>query len=261
MTLQQAVELGSVLVLALFFSFSERARPWEALAVSLGAFLGEEACIRWYSAYQYSPGWTVFVDRLPLAVLFIWPAVVLSARAVLRALLGRAPALLVGLLVVFDAALVEPVATHAGLWSWNLPGFFSVPPIGPLGWGCYAAAASFLLDKLSGPRALAAALGAPVLAHAGILALWWGGLRWLQADISALSAALASLLICIAAAAAVLASRKRLPWREAIPRGAAAGLFAGLLWAAPDRALLLYAAPFALPWLLLLRLRPGPAPR
>ena len=199
-------------------------------------------CIRAYGAYQYAPSWSLFVDRVPLAVVLIWPAVVLSARAV-----GRATGLSPGLLVLFDACLVEPIATHAGLWSWNLPGFFGVPPIGPVGWACYAAAACWLLDR----RPWSVAAGAPLLAHAAILAAWWGALRWVQTEIPPAAAAAISALACTAAA--VIAARsRRLPWRESIPRAAAAALFAALLAAAPDRRLLLYAAPFALPWLALL---------
>ncbi len=146
--------------------------------------------------------------------------------------------------VLFDACLVEPIATHAGLWSWNLPGFFGVPPIGPVGWACYAAAACFLLDRA--PRFTV--LGAPLLAHAGILAAWWGALRWVQADVPPQIAAALSALVCTSLALLAIRAR-RLPWRESIPRAAAAALFALLLAATPDRVLLYYAIPFIFPWL------------
>ena len=253
------VEAGAVLVLLVFVRLSAEAQAGEVAAVAVGAWAGEEICIRVYTAYQYAPGWTVFLDRVPLAIVLIWPAVVLSARAVQR--VTGVPA---GLVVLYDACLIEPIATHAGLWSWSLPGGFGVPPIGPVGWACYAAAACWLLD-LRGPAVSAArgaqraaafaqvraAVMAPLIAHAGILAAFWGALRWVQAEIPALAAVAAS--TCAGVLAALLARRRpRLPWREAIPRAAAACIFAGLLLAAPDRMLLLYAAPFALPWLSLL---------
>ena len=57
----------------------------------------------------------------------IWPAVVLSARSIARRLLGpkagaRQLALVTGLLVAFDASIIEPLAVAEGLWSWNAPG-------------------------------------------------------------------------------------------------------------------------------------------
>ena len=150
-------------------------------AVAAGAWIGEELCIRLYGAYQDVPGWTVFVDRVPLAIVLIWPAVV--------------------------------IATHAGLWSWNLPGAFGVPLIGPVGWACYAAAACGLLDggeATPGAPAGAApnrgagapgaepaaalrrelapatrtALFAPLLAHAGILAAWRRGTLQIRLNFS-----------------------------------------------------------------------------
>jgi hypothetical protein len=246
------VELGALSILLVFALFSEGVRLRDALFVAAGAWMGEEVCIRLYGAYQYAPGWTVFVDRVPLAVVLIWPAVVLSARAV-----QRSTGVPVFFVVLFDACLVEPIATHAGLWSWNLPGAFGVPLIGPVGWACYAAAACLVLDRA--PRWTSVA--APLLAHAGILVAFWGALRWMRFAISPGAAAGVSALVCTAAALVALRA-PRLPWRDAAPRAAAAALFAALLYAAPDRALLLYAAPFALPWLALLdwtpiRIGPG----
>lgn len=278
------VEAGAVVVLLVFVRLSAGVRLREVAAVAAGAWVGEEVCIRVYTAYRYAPGWTVFVDRVPLAVVLIWPAVVLSARAVQRT--TGAPAALV---VLFDACLIEPIATHAGLWSWNLPGAFGVPPIGPVGWACYAGAACWLLDggngrrrdrgeargpqhldggelrtgghgeagsskaapPLARPGSLRTVALAPLLAHAAILAAWWGALRWVQAEIPP-AAAVAGAAVAGLSAAGVALRAPRLPWREAIPRAAAAALFVALLAAAPDRALLLYAAPFALPWLALL---------
>lgn len=250
-----AVELASLVVLLLFFALTQRRSLWIALGVGAGAVLGEEICIRAYGAYQYAPTWSVFVDRVPLLVALIWPAVVLSARAVVRTLWPGAGALAVGALVAFDAALIEPIATHAGLWSWNLPGPFSVPLIGLAGWGCYGAAASCAIDRC--PRWVA--LAAPPLAHAGILALWWGALRWVSAPIPREAAIAAALLLSGGAAFLVLRSQRRLPWREAIPRACGAALFGALLCARPDARLAAYSAAFAVFWLFALDYRRGAA--
>lgn len=248
------VELGSVAVLLLFLRLSKLQQPWDALGLALGAVAGEELCIRGYGAYQYAPSWSLFLDRVPLAVALIWPAVVLSARAVVRSVRPGAGALAVGLLVAFDAALVEPIATHAGLWSWNLPGFLDVPLIGPLGWGCYGAAATLVQDRVRrrGLRLLALVVLSPLLAHAGILALWWGALRWLQQPIPAALAAACAMALCAVLAGLIVRARLRLSWRDALSRAAAASVFAALLWARPEPHLVAYAASFALPWLALL---------
>jgi hypothetical protein len=258
------VEAASVAVLLLFFALTQRRALWAALGIGLGAVLGEEICIRAYGAYQYSPAWSLFLDRVPLAVALIWPAVVLSARAVVRTLWPSGGPVAVGALVCFDAALIEPIATHAGLWSWNLPGFFAVPLIGIAGWGCYGAAASFVLDRLparagSGKAAAAGsgavALVAPLLAHAGILSLWWGALRWWQAPIPPRAAIAGALALSAGASLLLLRSPRRLPWREAVPRACAAALFGALLLLRPDALLAVYAAAFALFWLLALDYR------
>ena len=278
------VEAGSVAVLLLFFALTQRRALWPALGIGLGAVLGEEICIRAYGAYQYSPAWSLFLDRVPLAVALIWPAVVLSARAVVRTLWPAGGALAVGALVCFDAALIEPIATHAGLWSWNLPGFFAVPLIGIVGWGCYGAAASLVLDRVAargGPArapvasnsavaAPAAALPAvaapavmllaPLLAHAGILAAWWGALRWWQSPIPPRAAIAGALALSAVASLLLFRSPRRLPWREAIPRACAAALFGALLLLRPDALLAAYSAAFAVFWLLALDYRRAPQP-
>src|SRR5208283_4385299 len=87
---------------------------------------------------------------VPLLVVLIWPLVIHSAWDLVRQWQvreGWAISLATGAVVLTDASLMEPVAVRAGLWSWSEPGIFHVPPIGLLGWGCFAALAVFFLER------------------------------------------------------------------------------------------------------------------
>ena len=70
-----------------------------------------------------------------------------------------------GLLILFDAALVEPVAVSAGLWSWSESAVLGVPLIGIAGWGALP------LD-VALPRAAAAVLFFALAALGGDPRLW-----------------------------------------------------------------------------------------
>ncbi len=235
-------------------------RLLEAAVLAAGATLGEEVCMRLYGAYRYDASWRLWIDWLPLSVALTWPVVILSGRAVARlwiAASGQSERWLpvwTGVVVWFDALLVEPVATHAGLWHWNLTGPFGVPLIGPFGWGFYAAAGTFCLQRLHGWWVLLGAVVAPVLAHALILATWWGGLRELSGGWPVGAALGAGFALCSAATILALRVRRsaRLPWREAVPRASAAALFFALLGARPDGPLALFALAFSPPYLALL---------
>jgi uncharacterized membrane protein len=115
----------------------------------VASWIAEDSCIRAYGFYFYAPGWSVFVDRVPLAILLIWPIVIHSAWELARRLLGtghRWIPLAGALLVWADASMIEPIAVRAGLWRWTEPGLFQVPPIGILGWAFYAGLCMWLLE-------------------------------------------------------------------------------------------------------------------
>ncbi|MEZ4406206.1 MAG: carotenoid biosynthesis protein [Polyangiales bacterium] len=193
--------------------------------------------IRAYGFYAYAPGWHLRVDHVPLLIPAIWAPVVLSSRAVARAMLPRETspwreALLVGALVTFDAALIEPIAVRAGLWRWFYPGVLSVPVIGIVGWGCFAFAATWLQRALPREREWLTVFLAPLASHAMVLALWWGALRWALRDpVPFTSAAVALGVMSAAYTLAIARTGARLPWRELLPRAAAT-----LFFAAPSRA-------------------------
>ncbi|MEZ4264859.1 MAG: carotenoid biosynthesis protein [Myxococcota bacterium] len=239
-------------------------------ALFAAAWAGEETCIRAYGFYQYSPGYSVWLDVVPLLIPLIWPAVILSAHDLATRLAStpsRVP-WLTAALVLADASFIEPIAVQAGLWSWNAPGLLGVPPIGVLGWAYFAGIAALALHP---PRISPGwLLGAIVGAHALLALTWWGALRWVSAEIPWQAA------VAVAAPAglvlAVLAWRS--PTARAVPaallwsRVPASLVFVALLvaYGRESPALLAWAACFVPPWLSLWAattfrptLRPAPA--
>lgn len=234
-------------------------------ALFVAAWLGELTCIRAYGFYQYSPGYTVWLDVVPLLIPLIWPAVVWSAwdlAAHLAPTRAKA-AVITGLLVLADASFIEPIAVHAGLWSWNAPGLLGVPPIGVLGWAYFAGIATL---ALAGRRLQARWLALGVLGGHALLALtWWGALRWVSAEIPwPLAVGVAAPLGLALAVVALRSEAARTVPRELIlARVPAALVFVGLLAVhgldAPG--LLAWAACFVPPWLCLAAVARGPQAR
>ncbi|HEY3447614.1 MAG TPA: carotenoid biosynthesis protein [Myxococcales bacterium] len=263
------LELACVAILGIYAFLHRREPGWlrEVAWLIVAALVGEDTCIRAYGFYQYAPGWHLRVDHVPLLIATIWPAVVLSARAIARLLLkGRGGAVglaaLTGLLVVFDAALIEPVAVASGLWTWNEPGIFGVPPVGILGWGLFAAGSAYVLERVPARASGLVVLAAPVFTHLTLLASWWGLLRWLPRSPVAPVWGVAAIALCsLAYFAAVRARRAGLPRHETLARVAATSFFAFLLASHPEAWLLAYAAAFVPPHLLLSFQGWSPRPR
>ncbi|MFH1532598.1 MAG: hypothetical protein ABIK09_17880 [Pseudomonadota bacterium] len=194
-----ALELTCLGIVALYLGVKNRrgAEPPRALlgrlaVVAAAAWITEETCIRLYGFYGYGSGWSVFVGSVPLLVVLIWPVVIDSARDLASRLTGPGPLRLAGItaaLVLADAALIEPVSVHAGLWSWTAPGLFGVPPVGVLGWSFFTLACVGILQVVEGRRwglrgALLAIPGALALTHILLLAAWWGALRWVSVEVA-----------------------------------------------------------------------------
>lgn len=249
------LEVACVAIVAVYFIAhrGDAVMRRDAVLLAAAALAGEDSMIRAYGFYSYAPGWHLRVDHVPLLIPAIWAPVVLSARRVSRALSTRGgvpEALLTGALVTFDASLIEPIAVRAGLWSWTEPGVFHVPVIGIVGWGLFAAAATWVLDRFEGATKLAVIALAPLATHAALLALWWGGLRYALRDELPFGVIAAVIAVCsVGYTGAVLRTDARLPWRELAPRAAATGFFAALLAGRADLTLVAWAALFTPPWL------------
>lgn len=236
-----------ILALAYLVHLVWGTRP-EARAKELGiiAFLfvcawgAEETAILRYQMYAYPDAWWGKLDEMPLLVAAIWPMVILSSRAVIRALFptsrGWHLALFVGLAVVWDASLVEVIATDGGLWKWRESGYFGVPPIGILGWGCFAASATFALewaleweaekstwvDVVSKAAAPAIAIGGT---HVLLVVLWWLAFKWigrtLWPELSVIGFAAVGMVLVVV----LWRRRERVPLTVAGPRILAALAF------------------------------------
>lgn len=255
MTLVQGLCLGILLLGAVLRWRAGAFETWlrDAPIICCGALVCEDSCIRLYGFYDYAPSWSPCVGTVPLLVGIIWIFVVLSARDVALLLAPRHWLPVAFGVIAYDAALIEPIATHSGLWQWHEAGPFAVPWIGELGWALFGVSALACLSWLPGPLRWATVLLAPLATHAMLLVLWWGLLRWTLRGQPA-DAAMAALGVGVAVVLAVVLWRTRrvgrIPLALIAPRVMPALFFFGLLAAVPASAgLWVYAVSFALPWM------------
>lgn len=248
------LELVCAAIVALYAVARRDALPTLAL-LAVAGFIGEDSVIRAYGFYFYSPRWHLFVDRVPLFIVLIWPIVIHSAYAVARRLSPRAALapLLGAAIVLADASLIEPIAVHAGLWTWTRPGLFAVPPIGILGWAYFAGAAMLFLQRA---RPAVLPLAAPLAVHLLLVVTWWGLFKWVSRPLPAWPFVAAAWIALGAVAALVLRRRlgARVPRDELMLRGPGAAFFFVLLaiYGADLPALCAYSAAFVPPYLALL---------
>lgn len=264
------LELSCALIVATYLAVrayyeTDRPRLFRRLGLILAAsWMAENSVIHAYHFYQYSPRWSIFVDHVPLMIILIWPIVIQSAWDLMNALAGRTGGLKVLLaaaaMVFIDAYVMEPIAVQSGLWSWNEPGLFKVPPIGVLGWSYFAVACLAIFDHIdrhrrSGWLELLVLVIPIAFAHLALIATWWGALRWINHPINPwIAVALAWLLhttLAVLAARHVAATR---PFRrDLLLRVPAAAFFFVLLGldAQSNPALIAYAIALAPPYLVL----------
>ena len=264
-----ALELTCLVIVALYLSMRlarEKDRGGFLLRLAIvgaAAWVTEETCIRWYGFYSYSPRWSVFVGRVPLMVALIWPVVIDSARMLARHLTGggsaRTVAAVTAAVVFTDAALIEPVSVHVGLWAWTELGLLGVPVIGVLGWAIFTLVSvgvfEFNRQRGEAVKDIAAIPVAFALTHLLLMAAWWGALRWMSAPINPwIAVGVAwSLSIVLAVAAARTAAAGRVPLRTSLLRVPAALFFFVLLGIYHEDAgpLIPWAVAFAPPYLVL----------
>jgi hypothetical protein len=264
----RGIELAcaAIVVLYLILRLGARGADRASIAARLlllacAAWAGEDSVIRAYGFYAYAPGWSVFLDRVPLLIVAIWPVVVDSAHLLARSLTrGTARvAALGGLLVLSDASLIEPIAVRAQLWSWsadNARAIFDVPIIGILGWAYFAAVAITVLEAAEGrvaQRALVVVL-APAGAHLLLVATWWLLFRWLPADLPASALPVCAWALAVPLTVRAWRARAAVPARSVLVRAPGAAFFFVLLAtvARGRPELTAYALAFAPPYLALL---------
>ena len=259
------LELVCVVVVAVWFVFRTLAHEgprrdlyMRALLIAVSAWVAEDSAIRLYGFYFYAEDrWTIWVDKVPLLILLIWPVVVTAAIDLLEALAVR-PArwpLLMGALVVADAFFIEPAAVDAGLWTWTEKGPFSIPTIGILGWGFFAVGVGVVLWRRW--SLLTMLVVAPLVCHALLLATWWGAFRWL-APIPEVAMAVVGWIAAVVVVSVISWFRPRGLRRQVLLRVPAAVFFFGLLWQygqdPDDGPLVVWCLAFAPPWLSLMAL-------
>jgi len=250
------LELVCAAIVALYAYARRDALPTLAV-LAVAGFIGEDSVIRAYGFYFYSPRWHLFLDRVPLMIVLIWPIVIHSAFILARRLAPRpewAP-LIGAALVLADASLIEPIAVHAGLWTWTRPGLFAVPPIGIIGWAYFAGAAMACVDRA---RPVAAIVAAPLATHVLLVASWWTAFKWLSRPLPAWPFVVAAWIVLGTLALAALRMR---PGRghpgirmDLLLRGPGAAFFFVLLglYGRDLPALVVYALAFVPPYLALL---------
>jgi hypothetical protein len=255
-----ALELVCAAIVATYVIARRDAVP-ELLLLAAAGFLGEDSVIRAYGFYYYSPRWHLFLDRVPLLIVLIWPVVIHSAWSLGRRLAPRASwqPLVGAAIVLADASLIEPIAVHAGLWTWTEPGLLAVPPIGILGWAYFAGAAMACLAQSEKKEVAAAAavVVAPLVTHALLVASWWLAFKWLSRPLPAWPVVVAAWVVLGALALMALrlhGGRDRALRADLLLRGPGAAFFFVLL-AIHGRdlpSLCLYGAAFVPPYLALL---------
>jgi len=226
------------------------------LLLVVASWLTENSVIHAYGFYAYSPEWSVFVDRVPLMVIVIWPMVIHSSWLLARRLLGeghRAIPLVGGAMVFADASLIEPVSVKAGLWWWTHPGLFEVPIIGVLGWALFAGLCMAVFERWRGrPGELTTLALAPLGTHLLLLASWWGCFRWIEGTIPAWPAVALVWLVSVLLTTAAIRRRvfDRMPLGELLLRVPAALFFFVLLglYGRGEPALVAWVAAFAPPY-------------
>lgn len=263
----RALEICCVVIVLLYVTLrlrgahTRRRVAMRLALLALAGFVGEDSVIRAYGFYAYDGAWSVFLDRVPLLIVVIWPIVIDSATELARGLGARRLALAAGAIILADAALIEPIAVQAGLWRWSEPGLFAVPPIGILGWAFFGAAATGWFERNDRQRRppladVAVIAVAPLAAHALLVATWWALLRWVNGPILSWGAAIAAWMMMVPLA--TLAWRRglgrTLAPKDLVRRAPGAAFFFVLLivWGRDVAPLVAYAIAFALPYVALL---------
>ena len=267
MLLLQLTALALVAFYVLF-RILDQAEPKQFLTrfalVAVACWVAEESCILLYKFYSYSPSWSLFLDQVPLLFVLIWPVIIHSAWDLASQLLHpehKFVPLAAGAIVCTDAALLEPVAVNAGLWSWNEPGIFHVPPIGILGWGYFTFCCTFAFQWATRPNrskgwALLLLLVPVVGTHLLLLGTWWGALRWVNTSANTMIAVGAVWVLSLALVYTILRrGTGRRVERKALLLRLPAALFVFLLLvlnASGSSLLVVYALAFVPPYLTLM---------
>ncbi len=229
------------------------------IVLALSAWVGEQTAIRFYHYYSYAAGgWHVLVGDVPLAVILIWPMLLLSTWELVHRLgtRGLRAALLGAGITFLEAAFIEVVCVSAGLWSWEGDGIFGVPLIGVAGWSAFAFGA---LAALEAGRLWILPVAGPMAVHLAVPLLWFAGFDRLSsmAVPDAVTLAVEALgMLALSLAAWRVRDHANIAMAEVVPRIAAAELIFLLLPLGDvPQPVVWFALLFSVPYLALFRLR------
>lgn len=257
---------GLIIILYIFVKVWRNPYPLEFIyryiALCIASWIGEESAILLYDFYQYSSDFHLFIDRVPLPIILIWPIVIESDWTLAKAWSNDIPSreiVFSSLLVLLDAFLIEPISVTAGLWCWNASNFFGVPFIGIFGWAFFGLGCIVICVYTNIKNRLwlifIAIIFAPLVVHIGILGSWWGLFRWIQIQVSSLIAVAVSCVLSAVASCLAYSCRANLSSirGEILLRIPPVIFFLSLvgLNAHKDYALIPYTLLFSIPWLIL----------
>ena len=271
-------ELAAVATVAIYIVAHSSGQPKRRqfiiriILVCAASWITEESCIRLYDFYDYSTNWVLFLAHLPLLVIVIWPIIVHSAwnlaSQIVQPGCSRLVPLTAAAIVLTDASLIEPVGVQTGLWSWNQPGLFDVPPIGIFGWAYFAFLCVLFFEqrkRRNGAKWVnLLILIVPVIGtHMLLLITWWGAFRWFKISIDPMLAAGIAWALSLSLVSVILKHRTgtRIKRKTLLLRLLGALLlFTWLALNSNESALLIvYATAFAPPYLTLMAQQYFPA--
>jgi len=155
----------------------------EMAALAAYGFALEAVSMAVFASHHYSDSWRFAPLGVPVAVAFVWAAIIVAAMAVawrygaVSPLARAAAAALTG--ITLDM-MIEPVAARAGLWTWTPPGPWLGVPIGNfVGWAVIVGAYVYGAERWAGEASWSRAIvRRAALATACIVMLLAVGLAW-----------------------------------------------------------------------------------
>jgi 4-hydroxybenzoate polyprenyltransferase len=260
--LPQIIVIGLIVIGALCYRwyaplYGKRRYLALTALIAVSSFFAEHSAIEYYRFYSYDARWTWFVGHVPLAVVLIWPMVILTSHHVARRLgaIGFKAVGLATMLVMAEAALIEVVCVQAGLWTWEGSGLFGVPLIGIIGWGCFAVGALAVVEFGRGAWVLVMPLAGLVSTHLLLQILWRIGFKPISyTELSTQTSIVAAVLASMTFTGLALWRRThvRLSVVEIFPRLLAAELMFYLLFAAfPPMSVIVFSLLFVPPYVTL----------
>ena len=155
----------------------------EMAALAAYGFALEAVSMAVFASHHYSDSWRFAPLGVPVAVAFVWAAIIVAAMAVawrygaVSPLARAAAAALTG--ITLDM-MIEPVAARAGLWTWTPPGPWLGVPIGNfVGWAVIVGAYVYGAERWAGEESWSRAIvRRAALATACIVMLLAVGLAW-----------------------------------------------------------------------------------